>query len=148
MTPLPGRGGVARLLQPVPLGLLCLQHAPECKQKKRGGLPIDKLRVRVLEPVVHAWKPYPGQRIKTLRCFAVPEYHPGRNYYKIIPWNTYFCNYPCNYYKFFGAKKSTQTFFVQSFPTTLRVMDVRAENRGRLHQSAFFLRPRWRGETF
>ena len=33
-----------------------------------------------------------------------------------------------------GAKKSTQTFFVQSFSTTLRVMDVRAENRGRPHQ--------------
>ena len=26
-----------------------------------------------------------------------------------------------------GAKKSTQTFFVQSFSATLRVMDVRAE---------------------
>ena len=33
-----------------------------------------------------------------------------------------------------GAKKSTQTLFVQSFSTTLRVMDVRAENRGRPHQ--------------
>ena len=33
-----------------------------------------------------------------------------------------------------GAKKSTQSFFVQSFPRTLRVMDVRAENRGRPHQ--------------
>ena len=27
-----------------------------------------------------------------------------------------------------GAKKSTQTFFVQSFSTTLRVVDVRTEN--------------------
>ena len=33
-----------------------------------------------------------------------------------------------------GAKKSTQTFFVQSFSTTLRVMDVHAANRGRPHQ--------------
>ena len=37
-----------------------------------------------------------------------------------------------------GAKKSTQTFFVQSFSTTLRVMDVRAENRGRPHQNVRF----------
>ena len=35
---------------------------------------------------------------------------------------------------FVGAKKSTQTFFVQSFSKTLRVTDVRAENRGRPHQ--------------
>ena len=33
-----------------------------------------------------------------------------------------------------GAKKSTQTFFVQSFSKPLRVMDVRAKNRGRPHQ--------------
>ena len=37
-----------------------------------------------------------------------------------------------------GAKKSTQTFFVQSFSKTLRVMDVRAENRGRPHQKVRF----------
>ena len=37
-----------------------------------------------------------------------------------------------------GAKKSTQTFFVQSFSTTLRVIDVRAENRGRPHQKVRF----------
>ena len=37
-----------------------------------------------------------------------------------------------------GAKKSTQTFFAQSFSTTLRVMDVRAENRGRPHQKVRF----------
>ena len=37
-----------------------------------------------------------------------------------------------------GAKKSTQTFFVQSFSTTLRVMDVRAENRGRPHEKVRF----------
>ena len=37
-----------------------------------------------------------------------------------------------------GAKKSTQTFFVQSFSTTLRVMDVRAENRGRPRQKVGF----------
>ena len=37
-----------------------------------------------------------------------------------------------------GAKKSTQTFFVQSFSTTLRVMDVRAKNRGRPHQKVRF----------
>ena len=37
-----------------------------------------------------------------------------------------------------GAKRSTQTFSVQSFSTTLRVMDVRAKNRGRPHQKAGF----------
>ena len=26
-------------------------------------------------------------------------YHPGRNYYKIIPWNIFFCNNFCNYCK-------------------------------------------------
>ena len=31
-----------------------------------------------------------------------------------------------------------QNFFVQSFSTTLRVMDVRAENRGRPHQKVRF----------
>ena len=36
------------------------------------------------------------------------------------------------------AEKSTQTLFVQRFWTTLRVMDVRAENRGRLHQKVLF----------
>ena len=36
------------------------------------------------------------------------------------------------------AKKSTQTFFVQSLSITLRVMDVRAENRGRPHQKSAF----------
>ena len=39
---------------------------------------------------------------------------------------------------FGGAKKSTQTFFVQSFSKTLRVMDVRAENRGRPQQKVRF----------
>ena len=39
---------------------------------------------------------------------------------------------------YLGAKKSTQTFFVQSLSTTLRVMDVRAENRGRPHQKVRF----------
>ena len=43
--------------------------------------------------------------------------------------------------QFIGAKKSTQTFLVQNFSTTLRVMDVRAENRGRPHQKMRFLRP-------
>ena len=37
-----------------------------------------------------------------------------------------------------GAEKSTQTFFVQSFSTTLRVMDVHAENRGRPRQKVRF----------
>ena len=37
-----------------------------------------------------------------------------------------------------GAKKSTQTFFGQSFSKTLRVMDVRAKNRGRPHQKVRF----------
>ena len=37
-----------------------------------------------------------------------------------------------------GAEKSTQTFFAQSFSTTLRVMHVRAENRGRPHQKVRF----------
>ena len=37
-----------------------------------------------------------------------------------------------------GANKSTQAFFVQSFSTTLRVMDVRTENRGRPHQKVCF----------
>ena len=38
----------------------------------------------------------------------------------------------------FRGQKSTQTFFVQSFSTTLRVMDVRTENRGRPHQKVHF----------
>ena len=37
-----------------------------------------------------------------------------------------------------GAKKSTQTLFVQSFSKTLRVMDVRAKNRGRPHPKGRF----------
>ena len=37
-----------------------------------------------------------------------------------------------------GAKKSTQTCFVQSFSKTLRGMDVRTENRGRPHQKVRF----------
>ena len=37
-----------------------------------------------------------------------------------------------------GARKSTQTFSGQSFSRTLRVMDVRAENRGRPHQKVHF----------
>ena len=43
---------------------------------------------------------------------------------------------PC--FTYHGAKTSTQTFFVQSFSKTLRVMDVRAENRGRPHQKVRF----------
>ena len=39
---------------------------------------------------------------------------------------------------FLRAKKSTQTFSVQSFSRTLRAMDVRTENRGRPHQKARF----------
>ena len=39
---------------------------------------------------------------------------------------------------FLGAKKSTQTFFVQSFSKTLRVMGVRAKNRGRPRQKIRF----------
>ena len=39
---------------------------------------------------------------------------------------------------FTRGQKSTQTFFVQSFSTTLQVMDVRTENRGRLHQNVRF----------
>ena len=37
-----------------------------------------------------------------------------------------------------GAKKSTQTFFVQSFLKTLPVMDVRTKNRRRPHQKVRF----------
>ena len=37
-----------------------------------------------------------------------------------------------------GHKTSTQNVFAQSFSTTLRVMDVRAENRGRPHQKVRF----------
>ena len=37
-----------------------------------------------------------------------------------------------------GPNKSTQTFFVQSFSTTLRVMDVRTENHGRPRQKGRF----------
>ena len=37
-----------------------------------------------------------------------------------------------------GAKKSAQTFSVQSFSRTLRVMDVRAENHGRPHPKVSF----------
>ena len=37
-----------------------------------------------------------------------------------------------------GDKKSTQTFTGQRFAMTLRVMDVRAKNRGRLHQKMGF----------
>ena len=40
--------------------------------------------------------------------------------------------------EYLGANKSTQTFFAQSFSTTLRVMDVRAENRGRPHRKVRF----------
>ena len=36
------------------------------------------------------------------------------------------------------GKKFNANFFVQSFSTTLRVMDVRAENRGRPHQKVRF----------
>ena len=38
----------------------------------------------------------------------------------------------------YRGQKSRQTFFVQSFLRTLRVMDVRAENRGRPHQQMRF----------
>ena len=44
--------------------------------------------------------------------FPVLGYHPGRNHYKIIPWNNSFCNNLCNYYK----NHSTKTFFVMSLP--------------------------------
>ena len=37
-----------------------------------------------------------------------------------------------------GARKSTQTFSGQNLSKTLRVMDVRAENRGRAHQKVCF----------
>ena len=45
-----------------------------------------------------------------------------------------------------GAKKSTQCFFVQNVSKTLRVMDVRAENRGRPHQKNAFFRGAGGGE--
>ena len=48
-----------------------------------------------------------------------------------------------------GAKKSMQTFFVQSFSRTLRVMDVRATKIVDVRtKKCVFLRPRWWGETF
>ena len=37
-----------------------------------------------------------------------------------------------------GGQKINANFFAQSFSTTLRVMDVRAENRGRLHRKVRF----------
>ena len=41
-----------------------------------------------------------------------------------------------------AALPPMQTFFVQSFSKTLRVMDVRAKNRGRPHKKVrVFLRP-------
>ena len=46
------------------------------------------------------------------------------------------------------AKKSTQTFFVQSFSTTLRVMDVRAKIVDVRTKKCVFLWPPWWGETF
>ena len=42
-----------------------------------------------------------------------PEYHPGPNRDKFIPWNIYFCSNICNYYK----NNSTRTFsFVMLLP--------------------------------
>ena len=48
---------------------------------------------------------------------------------------------PCSYMPkshFNRGQKINSNFFVQSFSTTLRVMDVRAENRGRPHQKLRF----------
>ena len=47
-----------------------------------------------------------------------------------------------------GPKKSTQTFFVQSFSKTLRVMDVGAKNRGRPHQNVRFSAAPLMGRNF
>ena len=54
------------------------------------------------------------------------DYHSFQNHYILHPKTI------------IGAKKSTQTFFVQSFSKTLRVMDVRTKNRGRPHQKVRF----------
>ena len=51
-------------------------------------------------------------------------------------------------FSYLGTKKSTQTFFVQSFSRTLRVMDVRAENRGRPHQKVRFSAASVMGRNF
>ena len=45
---------------------------------------------------------------------------------------------PCLKTPLIGARKSTQTFFGQSFSRTLRVMDVRTKNRGRPHRKVRF----------
>ena len=47
-----------------------------------------------------------------------------------------------------GTAKSTQTFLVQNFSRTLRVMDVRAENRGRPHQKLRFFAAPVMGRNF
>ena len=44
-------------------------------------------------------------------------YHPGRNSYKIIPWNNCFCNHLCIYYK----NNYTRTFFVMLLPLVVPV---------------------------
>ena len=47
-----------------------------------------------------------------------------------------------------GAKRSTQTRFVQSFSRTLQVMDVCAENRGCPHQKVRFSAAQMMGRNF
>ena len=47
-----------------------------------------------------------------------------------------------------GTRKSTQTFSGQSFSRTLRVMDVRAENRGRPQQKVSFTAAPVMGRNF
>ena len=36
------------------------------------------------------------ERLPLKKCLSrFPAYHPGRDYYKIIPWNIFFCNTCC-----------------------------------------------------
>ena len=64
----------------------------------------------------------PPQSVINYRKYSENNKFPAGNYYELdsIRW------------------QKTQTFFVHSFSTTLRVMDVRAEKRGRPHQKVRF----------
>ena len=52
------------------------------------------------------------------------QYHPGRNYYKIIPWHIFLCNNFCNYYKIIPP----EDFFVMLLPLACLFLQ---ENRPR-----------------
>ena len=131
---------------------MCLSGPTVIKEKVNKGVsvPLDPRWQAICQPAGASWRAPSYLQGWACLAYACPSTRRGSLTWSVCSRESGIVvlqnheDFAGNFLKqnfqgmFIGAKKSTQTFFAQSFSTTLRVMDVRAENRGRPHQKVRF----------